>query len=265
MAIVSVMRFSTPKILRRFIPESKRARIAVTAFTGGLLLVGTLLWIHSVPLDPTAEDIAAIKVIMGEKFQAARPENYADQITYIRQAQAAVAKVAAKQTPIPYNQKREPADLVREQQGLCYDRSRTLEKILRVAGFTVRHVSLYTMSPERSIPKKIWCLSTDRTLQSHAVTECLTDEGWLVVDSLHPWISLDQTDQPVSLADWVREPVQWKNPPPEPVYQHPFITVYGLYSRHGGFYPPYTPIPDINWREFIHNATPDRGGSRQMK
>ena len=32
-----------------------------------------------------------------------------------------------------------------------------------------------------------------------------------------------------------------------------FIFVFGLYSRHGNFYPPYNYVPDINWKELIQN------------
>ena len=31
------------------------------------------------------------------------------------------------------------------------------------------------------------------------------------------------------------------------------VFVYGLYSRHGGFYPPYNFIPDYNFRELFYN------------
>ena len=38
------------------------------------------------------------------------------------------------------------------------------------------------------------------------------------------------------------------------IYTNFFVAVYGLYSRHGRFYPPYNLIPDINYGEFIQNA-----------
>lgn len=228
--------------------------MAIIGVIAGCGTAAFLLRAHNVPLAPTGQDIAAAKIIMGDNFRSSLPGDYEDQISYIQQVQMAVAALAEKQTPIPYNQEREPADLLREKAGLCYDRSRTLEKILRMAGFRVRHVSIYAISAKRSAPVKIWHLTTNRTLRSHAVSECLTSRGWLVVDSLHPWISIDRDDHPVGLAAWHSQAVRWKNPPPEPIYQHPFTPIYGLYSRHGRFYPPFTPVPDINWREFIQNA-----------
>ena len=35
------------------------------------------------------------------------------------------------------------------------------------------------------------------------------------------------------------------------LFSKPFVYLPGLYSRHGQFYPPFTPIPDVNWRDFI--------------
>jgi hypothetical protein len=32
-----------------------------------------------------------------------------------------------------------------------------------------------------------------------------------------------------------------------------FVFVYGLYSRHGGFYPPFVPLPDFDWAQLHHN------------
>jgi hypothetical protein len=33
----------------------------------------------------------------------------------------------------------------------------------------------------------------------------------------------------------------------------PFTWIYSLYSRHGRFYPPYDPVPDVNWAELAQN------------
>ena len=46
----------------------------------------------------------------------------------------------------------------------------------------------------------------------------------------------------------------WKEKPPFNIYMKPFIYIYGLYSRHGKFYPPYNLVPDINYGEFIQNV-----------
>ena len=35
------------------------------------------------------------------------------------------------------------------------------------------------------------------------------------------------------------------------IYDDPFTFVYGLYSRHGKFYPPYNFVPDINYKTWL--------------
>jgi len=47
--------------------------------------------------------------------------------------------------------------------------------------------------------------------------------------------------------------VLWRHKPPNIIYQESFSFIYGLYSRHGKFYPPYTFIPDVNYVELIQN------------
>ena len=69
---------------------------------------------------------------------------------------------------------------------------------------------------------------------SHAVSDVLTVDGWVRVDSNEAWVSVD-------------------GPPPSPIYDG--VTIVGLYSQHGRFYPPFTPIPDVNWRELHRNLT----------
>jgi hypothetical protein len=93
---------------------------------------------------------------------------------------------------------------------------------------------------------------------SHAISEVLTSRGWLVVDSNAIWFSLDKNDRPIPLEDlWFglenSKPVEWKNEAPSFLYNEPFIFVYGLYSRHGKFYPPYNFVQDIHIGEFIQN------------
>lgn len=41
--------------------------------------------------------------------------------------------------------------------------------------------------------------------------------------------------------------------PDIPIYAEGFTFMYGLYSRHGMFYPPYDKVPDINIPEFSQN------------
>jgi len=99
-------------------------------------------------------------------------------------------------------------------------------------------------------------LTTPDTI-SHAITEVKTSRGWMVVDSKTRWAGLTADGRPLDLADVRDNPKQrWnakvKSGLPE-IYGAPFTYVYGLYSRHGRFYPPYDPVPDVNWVELTQN------------
>jgi hypothetical protein len=79
----------------------------------------------------------------------------------------------------------------------------------------------------------------------------------MIVDSRTRWAGLTADGRPLDLGA-VRKKAdrQWsravKAPLPE-IYGAPFTWVYGLYSRHGRFYPPYNPIPDVSWGELAQN------------
>jgi len=99
-------------------------------------------------------------------------------------------------------------------------------------------------------------LTTKDTI-SHALTEVETRRGWMIVDSKTRWAGLTSDGKPLDLASVRQDPHRkWnsavKDPLPE-IYGAPFTWIYGLYSRHGRFYPPYDPVPDVNWSEFAQN------------
>ena len=184
------------------------------------------------------------------------PENptYFDELEFIVSVQRSVLDVAPGNDGIPYGQKREPKDLYLAKSGLCYDRSRVIEKILRYSGFDTRHISIYST---RETGSAISSLITPE-VSSHAVTEVLTANGWLVVDSNRPFVSIDKNRQPIpvqkiKLAGEGLAFIEWNREPQADIYREPFTFIYGLYSRHGKFYPPYNFVPDIHYGEFIQN------------
>ena len=96
-------------------------------------------------------------------------------------------------------------------------------------------------------------------VSSHAVTEVLTSKGWLIVDSNTQWVSTDSEGHPISIekiryAVEYSVPIRWGTEPPSTIYIKPFTFLYGLYSRHGYFYPPYNVILDVNYGEFLQNV-----------
>jgi hypothetical protein len=223
----------------------------------GILII--LFLMHSqVDNSLTEEDYVYIKKFLKEDnvhpFQAGL--GYTEEIRYIAAVQQAVLKRAPSRIGINHNKEREPKDVYLVQSGACYDRSRVIEKILKIAGFFTRHISVYSSAKTRSTLKTM----ISPGVQSHAVSEVKTEKGWLVVDSNNPWIGLDHQNNPVSIStiqDSVgNEVIRWREDllsEMHVIFKKPFIFVYGLYSRHGKFYPPYNDIPDINYLESAYN------------
>lgn len=218
-----------------------------------IFVIGVFLY-NAVDNSLTEEDRQYIpKFLVGidpmpEKFK------FKDELNFISAVQKSVIAIAPHVRGLPFDQKREPKELYIAKQGMCSDRSRVIEKILRYSGFKTRHINFYA---KKGIGSALKTLLTPGG-PSHAISEVLTSEGWLVVDSNVAWLSLDKNDRPVSLKDlWFSlessKPVDWKNEPPSFIYNEPFTFVYGLYSRHGKFYPPYNFIPDIHLSEFSGN------------
>ena len=98
---------------------------------------------------------------------------------------------------MPYGTKREPKDVFEAKAGLCYDRSRVIEKILNFYGFKTRHVAIYSTV---SSPFALLSLVTPG-INSHAVTEVKTSKGWLVVDSNELFLSVGKDNEPISIEE----------------------------------------------------------------
>lgn len=185
---------------------------------------------------------------------AAPFKTYDEEIKAIQLVQQSILKLAPLNEGIPLGRPREPATLIEAGKGLCYDRSRVIEKSLRLLGFAARHISIYSTTDVSALE----ALITPGT-SSHAVTEVLTSRGWLVVDSNSPWLSLTSEGVPVSMSVIKNSvgaaiPISWQQEPPSDIYKKPFVYVCGLYSRHGRFYPPFDAFPDVNYSEMLSCA-----------
>ena len=219
----------------------------------GTMLFFVLFW-NGVDNSITKEDKLYITKFLTSIPSLEPDPSYEEQLEFISRVQDAVLTVAPINEGLPYNTEREPKDVYFATKGLCYDRSRVIEKILRYSGFDTRHLSIYSTKKSGSALKSFITPGT----RSHAVTEVLTKKGWLVVDSNHRWLSIDQKGNPWSMAKIQfslnnPEGIPWIKHPPSSIYQEPFTYIHGLYSRHGKFYPPYTLIPDVNYEELIQN------------
>jgi hypothetical protein len=178
-------------------------------------------------------------------------QDYNYQIRTIEKIQEQVLNIIEpSSTGIPLGEEREPENVINIGAGQCFDRSRLLEKIFIFYGFKTRHLSIYFDSVKISALKRL----LGGNVSSHATTEVKTIKGWLIVDSNSNWISYDRIFQPMSFANLDNQLL--KNQPDETLnsfYLKNSTAVYGLYSRHGQFYPPFNKIPDYNIRELFYN------------
>ena len=224
----------------------------------------------SVDNSITEKNSCYIKKILDEGQVPQLRENprYEDQLAFIRDIQHAILQFVPyeeQKKGLPKYENREPENIYKYKGklGACYDRSRLIEKTLRKHGFTTRHVFIMSTKKPCGILKG----------RSHAVSEVLTKEGWLVVDSNDDWVPLDIQNHPYSMKSIKNELgilwPKWEKPirhDMKKICSEPFMFLYGLYSRHGGFYPPfrcycrwrdkkhYICFPDINWDEFLYNC-----------
>jgi Transglutaminase-like superfamily len=219
-----------------------------------LILFVAFLAYSEVDNSLTAEDNLYIAKYLEGIPSLPANRTYNNEIDIIIQVQNSVLSKAAHRDALPFSTKREPKDLFIAKAGLCYDRSRAIEKILRYLGFETRHIAIY---PTKKTGSAIKALITPGPT-SHAVTEVLTQKGWLVIDSNRRWVSLDTNKNPVPITQIQlmaagSNNISWIQEPPNRKYINPFTFVYGLYSRHGKFFPPYNFIPDVNYRELAQN------------
>lgn len=223
----------------------------VGAVCAGLLSACALLAFHQVPVGVTSADARAVERLIPK--QPEKPRSFEDEVALILQVQDRVLAASPEERGIALDEPREIADLLRARHGACFDRSRAIETIFRNYGLKTRHAAMYSTVETGSA----WGALTTPDTISHAITEVRTSRGWMVVDSKTRWAGLTADGRPLDLAAVRDNPKRkWnakvKSGLPE-IYGAPFTFVYGLYSRHGRFYPPYDPVPDVNWVEFAQN------------
>ena len=202
----------------------------------------------NVPTRIERQDEIAIKAILGVD-KPPEIQSFDDEIRTIRWAQAQVMRVAPGMEPIPDYTEREPMDLLKAQSGLCYDRSRTLDKIYKWLGFESRHV--YILFADKDVNTSPWQFvryALSRS-SSHAVTEVKTSRGWILVGSNTSWISLNQQGQPVPAGQVHDRRSEFLNPPD--YVNMPLWAIRGMYSRKGQLYRPFIFFPEFNWPDFV--------------
>lgn len=202
----------------------------------------------------TKEDEYYAHVLL-QKYDIAKPavfSSYEQEVSFIRRLRNSVIDFAPGYEPIPFNHERNVRDLYEKGSGMCYDKSFVIEKMLRMHGFEVRHVAIYYTHP--GYPSFLAVLSKS---YSHATLEVKTSKGWMLVDSLTDVIGLDEQRKPLTACafrDWIQTSKAPEILKDDRHYGKPFICVYGLYSRHGKMFPPYTSIPDYKLRQLLYNV-----------
>ena len=207
-----------------------------------LVVFVSLATYTNVSTELTASDEAVFAEIGLRKPNASL--TFEQQIALLREVQLAVFKRAPLGVGIDDYQAREPADLMRIGQGLCYDRSRTFDKAFTYLGFEARHVYLL-YKEDKSFFNALFHYGQS----SHAVTEVKTSKGWMFVDSNTPWVAVTRQGEPVNADEMWRRFGEFENAPG--YLNHPWWAVRGMYSRKGHFYPPYMPFPEFNWPDFL--------------
>jgi len=228
-------------------------KIAIAAAALMILGAVAITLLGQVPTAITQEDRQAAVQMMAdnENLLSSTPDSFEDEVATIKTVQMAVLGAAPVNKPIAHNSPRELTQLIEAGHGLCFDRSRAIEKLLTMAGFKVRHVSVYSTATTGTAFR---ALLTPQ-VPSHALSEALTTRGWMVIDSNVPWIGLTKDGDVVGVKD-LGSHYEWASGQPLEIFETDFTYVYGLYSRHGEFYEPYTPVPDFDVKQLIYNVLP---------
>lgn len=167
------------------------------------------------------------------------PKTFADEIVAIKEIQHRVFDKAPVGAGIPDFRPREPSDLMKRREGLCFDRSRTLDKALEFIGLPTRHVYLLYRH-ELGFVSALFRYGQ----ASHAVTEVRTSKGWMLVDSNTEWIALTRDGNVVNADDVWKRATEFDAIPS--YLKDSWWAIRGMYSRKGQFYPPYFIFPNLN-------------------
>lgn len=241
---------ATLQILPSGVRVRKRiARLFLLILIFAASVIIGLGWFTNISTQVTSSDESIFRSVLNLQ-QPKWPLTFEEEITLIARIQQLILQEAPIGPPIPDYADREPEDLMKHRSGLCYDRSRTFDKLYTWMGFQVRHV--YILYPDDPLTKEklpYWRAFFTRGTASHAVTEVKTQKGWLLIDSNSNWISLTKDGRPIN-ADHIEEnAANFMHEVPH-YFNQPYLAIRGLYSRRGQLYRPYIPYPQLNWQDF---------------
>lgn len=228
-----------------------RARAIAAAILCAIAMC--VVWATDVDVSLTTADERAIAAL-GVDAECETVDSYDAQVTCIRAIQRALVTMVPDYTCVDVYgvTSHEPAAFLERRRGCCYDRSRLVEKAATLYGLDARHVAIYRTDSALGLLRG--------GIPSHSLSEIHTVRGWIVVDSNSQALGLRRDGSPLDVVDLGASLRAGGGDLPEQDYAQFFDgeyrTIYGLYSRHGGFYPPYVPLPDLDWRQVHYNLAP---------
>ena len=225
------------------IPRTKKYSKRVFLFMILLILTVTvLIIINNVSNKITEEDKSVFKSL--GFIKSSKTLSFEEELSLIKEVQFDIFKRSPVGQGIPEDESREPADLIKAQQGLCYDRSRTYDKVFQYLGFETRHV--YILYKQN---KPFYSAIFHYGQQSHAVTEVKTTKGWMMIDSNTPWVAVTKLGEPINADDVWRRFSEFDHAPA--YLNEPWWAFRGVYSRKGQFYGGLLVFPEVNLNDFF--------------
>ena len=212
-----------------------------------------ILGLHNVSKEVTNNDRIYIELLLdeiGERYDNKIHDSFNEELSYILTIQEKIRALKIASRGIAIGTKREPENFYKQRIGQCYDLSRTLEKIFAFSGFTVRHT--FVLKKQGDFP--LWNFLFKKGVPSHALLEVNTLNGWVIVDPSSSWVSVTRDNNSINIhkvKDAQYKKYNWFRGRPHGVFDNDVFVIYGFYSRHGKFFPPYNFVPDINYLDFL--------------
>lgn len=235
-----------------------RSRLLLPAALVGVLALGAFLATGVVSEVPGIDDQAALIeygiIGRGDLGQAGVLDHRGQRellTRIVRQVHAAVPRLEA----LPNGQPREPRAVLQAGSGVCFDRSRVIEQAARLAGFDVRRAFVLYGG---------WSKLLAAGGPTHTLVEVRTNQGWVALGTLTSMTGYAEDGKVWSVQDLRADAAVggrqlqangWRE-----IIATDFQPIYGLYSRHGGQYPPYTPVPDFSPRQMLQAWLSDTSG-----
>jgi hypothetical protein len=207
-----------------------------------IALICAIFYFSQVPPVPSGERVQKYLDEINFEFKNSNSVTDIQKITVVQ-------KYILELAPVLYRKEGhvwEIDELAKMKHGSCYDRSRDIETLLANLGYQTRHI--YILQNKFS-PTFVNLFI--RKLPSHAASEVKINGHWLYVDNLNSnWKAIDAKGDLYSIHEIQQGKLKATSDVTN-LLRSPFIIIYGLSSRHGNFYPPYVPFPELNFSEFI--------------